>query len=320
MKLNAYYNIHTIISRNFEIFNSMTQLNLKIDSLAYTCYQKNIIDDVNYELTGNQVVALLGPNGAGKSTLLKALSSQLSCTQGSIKFNDFDSQTDRKKYLNELGYMPEVACFFPELNVMEQLSLFAENFQIIDKKQRLEEMIELCGLNTVINKRMNKLSLGYKQRVNLAQALLNQPKLLLLDEPLNGLDPSLIIEFRDIIKNASDSSIVFLSTHILSEAELINDTVLIMNHGKLIHPDSANSCTQKWQAKFASNITEKLKSKLSFLIGLELNNSDLYFQGDKDIAQRLNQVVSNEDNMYHLAPVSSKLEMVYKQYTSGEFK
>jgi len=296
----------------------MQKLKLKIESLAYSCNNKKILKNINLELQGNQIIALLGPNGAGKSTFLKALSAQLICNKSTIVFNDYDSHTNRFEYLSQIGYMPEVACFFPELTVLEQLQLFAHSKKVCNLDKCVDEVLELCNLNSVQNHRINKLSLGYKQRLNLAQALMNQPKLLLLDEPLDGLDPILIIEFRKIIKQASQTSIVFLSTHILPEAELISDSVVFMMHGNLSDPISANIRTQKWLAKFSNKISSKLESELLGFAGFEIQNKHLFFEGNESVAKQFLNKVNPQDELYYLAPMTSNLEQLYLEHTKEE--
>jgi ABC-2 type transport system ATP-binding protein len=295
----------------------MQNLKLKINSLAYSCNKIDILKNVHLKLLGNQIVALLGPNGAGKSTLLKAMASQLYCHQGAIVFNECDSNKNRIEYLKQVGYMPEMACYFPELTVLEQLKLFANTKQVTDIHSCINEVIDMCGLSPVKNKRTNRLSLGYRQRLNLAQALMNRPKLLLLDEPLNGLDPMLIIEFRNIIKQASKYSIIILSTHLLSEAEIISDSVVFMVSGCLSKPVSANVRTHKWLAKFNHKISSQLEDKLHGFVEFEIKDQHILFEGSEEIAKQFVSKTNSEDAMFYLAPVTSNLEELYIQHTQG---
>jgi ABC-2 type transport system ATP-binding protein len=208
----------------------MENINLTVKNVSFTLNNHIILDDMSFDVTSKLAITLLGPNGAGKSTLLKALAASLFATQGSIEFMGKDSQSQRQSYLELVGYMPETPLLMPELTVKEQLQLVAR----LKNCELQEELIEQCQLGRVVNKRCNQLSLGYRQRLNLAGALINKPKLLIMDEPLNGLDPHLIIEFRRIIKKLKKDTIVIMSTHYLAEAQMVSDRVLIMQQGKLL--------------------------------------------------------------------------------------
>ena len=212
----------------------MHKINLQLISLNYLFRKQKILDDVSLSLSDPQIITLLGPNGAGKSTLLKSLAAELNCQSGSIQFNKIDTSKQRLEYLVQIGYMPEVALIIPELTVYEQLALIANTRKITDSQQSIRRVIETCQLQSVNSKRTNQLSLGYRQRLNLAQALLNKPRLLILDEPLNGLDPHLIIEFRNTLKELKKDTLIIMSTHYLAEADLISDRVLIMQSGTIL--------------------------------------------------------------------------------------
>jgi len=204
---------------------------LTIKNLSFSLSnQLPIIDDVSFVAKHAQSIALLGPNGAGKSTLLKIISSYLSQNNGHVELGGIDSQVQRCDFLKMVGYMPEVPLILPELTVKEQLQLVAQ----LKNSQVADDLIEQCQLQPVVDKRCNHLSLGYKQRLNLAQALLTQPKLLIMDEPLNGLDPHLIVDFRTIIQQLKKHTIIIMSTHYLAEAQSVSDRVLIMQQGRLL--------------------------------------------------------------------------------------
>ena len=220
----------------------MPNINLQLNSLNYLFRKQKILDDVNLSLSSEQIVTLLGPNGAGKSTLLKAIAAELYCQSGNIRLNSIDTNAQRLEYLSLIGYMPEVALIIPELTVNEQLKLIANTRKINTSKLCINRVMDICQLHNVGNKRTNQLSLGYRQRLNLAQALLNDPKLLILDEPLNGLDPHLIIEFRNTLKTLKEDTLIIMSTHYLAEAEIISDRILIMQNGKLLDNIEKSEC------------------------------------------------------------------------------
>jgi ABC-2 type transport system ATP-binding protein len=220
----------------------MSNINLQLNSLNYLFRKQKILDDVSLSLSSDQIVTLLGPNGAGKSTLLKSIAAVLYCQSGNIHLNNINSNSQRLEYLAQIGYMPEVALIIPELSVYEQLRLIANTRKITSSELCINRVMEICKLQNVGNTRTNQLSLGYRQRLNLAQALLNGPKLLILDEPLNGLDPHLIIEFRNILKTLKKHTLIIMSTHYLAEAEIISDRILIMQNGKLLDNIEKSEC------------------------------------------------------------------------------
>jgi ABC-2 type transport system ATP-binding protein len=212
----------------------MSKINLQLQSLNYLFRKQKVLDDVSLYLSSPQIVSLLGPNGAGKSTLLKSIAANLYCQSGTIQLNDIDTNKQRLKYLSQIGYMPEVALIISELTVYEQLRLIANTRKNKAGEQSIKRVMDISQLQDVGNKRTNQLSLGFRQRLNLAQALLNEPKLLILDEPLNGLDPHLIIEFRNTLNALKKDTLIIMSTHYLAEADLISDRVLIMQSGKIL--------------------------------------------------------------------------------------
>jgi len=220
----------------------MSNINLQLNSLNYLFRKQKILDDVSLSLSSDQIVTLLGPNGAGKSTLLKSIAAVLYCQSGNIHLNNINSNSQRLEYLAQIGYMPEVALIIPELSVYEQLRLIANTRKITSSELCINRVMEICKLQNVGNTRTNQLSLGYRQRLNLAQALLNGPKLLILDEPLNGLDPHLIIEFRNTLKTLKKHTLIIMSTHYLAEAEIISDRILIMQNGKLLDNIEKSEC------------------------------------------------------------------------------
>ena len=212
----------------------MSNINLQLQSLNYLFRKQKILNNVSLTLSGPQIITILGPNGAGKSTLLKSIAAELYCQSGTIRLNDIDNNQQRLEYLAQIGYMPEISLIISELTVHEQLSLIANMRRIKASEKSIKRVMDSCQLQTVKNKRTNQLSLGFRQRLNLAQALLNEPKLLILDEPLNGLDPHLIIEFRNTLNALKKDTLIIMSTHYLAEADLISDRVLIMQSGQIL--------------------------------------------------------------------------------------
>ncbi len=193
------------------------------------------IRDVSFSIPQGQIVAFLGPNGAGKSTTMKILSGFLSASEGNAKLAGFDIKSDRMEVARRLGYLPENGPLYENMTPRELLLFFGEVRGILGNQlnKNLERVISTCSINQVLDKPISKLSRGYRQRVGLAQALLHDPDVLIMDEPTAGLDPNQIREFRGNIKQLGKTKTILISTHILQEAEAVADRILLIHNGSL---------------------------------------------------------------------------------------
>jgi ABC-2 type transport system ATP-binding protein len=193
------------------------------------------LEDVSIEVGRGEVIGLLGPNGAGKTTLMKILTGYLQPTAGTAEVAGFDVVEEPLEVQKRIGYLPESAPLYREMAVQEYLMMMAELRAVPEARRRryLSEAIYATGLEEHLTRQIGKLSKGFRQRVGIAQAILHKPDLLILDEPTTGLDPSQMVEIRELIKNLSRHSTVILSTHILSEVEQSCERVLMIAHGKL---------------------------------------------------------------------------------------
>jgi ABC-2 type transport system ATP-binding protein len=195
------------------------------------------IEDVSFTVPQGQVVAFLGPNGAGKSTTMKLLTGYLAPSRGTARIAGHDMAVDRLEGSAKLGYLPENGPLYPDMTPRSLLEFFADARGMTPqrKRQRIEAVVELCDLGSVIGKAISKLSKGYRQRVGMAQALLHEPDVLILDEPTAGLDPNQIRDVRNTIRTLGKSKTILLSTHILQEVEAIASRVLFINEGRLVY-------------------------------------------------------------------------------------
>lgn len=194
------------------------------------------IQDISFKIPEGQIVAFLGPNGAGKSTTMKILSGYLGASSGSAAIAGLDVRRDRLAMLKHLGYLPENGPLYQNMTPLELLRFFGnarglKNYQL---ETRLEYVIDQCNLDQALEKPIDKLSRGNKQRVGLAQALLHDPDVLIMDEPTAGLDPNQIRDFRLNVRLLGKTKTILLSTHILQEVDVIADRVLLINSGRLI--------------------------------------------------------------------------------------
>ena len=195
------------------------------------------IKDISFAIPQGQIVAFLGPNGAGKSTTMKILTGYLAPSEGHAKIAGLDVRTERLEVAKKLGYLPENGPLYQEMTPMELLDFFAEARGIGkngELKEHIDRVVEQCALHEVIEKPIDKLSKGYRQRVGLAQALLHDAEVLIMDEPTAGLDPNQIREFRKNIKELGKTKTILLSTHILQEVNAVADRVLFVHEGKLV--------------------------------------------------------------------------------------
>jgi ABC-2 type transport system ATP-binding protein len=194
------------------------------------------VEDVSFTIPQGQVVAFLGPNGAGKSTTMKLLTGYLAPSMGNARIAGHDMATDRLAGSARLGYLPENGPLYPDMTPRSLLEFFADARGLAEqrKRQRIDAVIELCALQAVIGKAIGKLSKGYRQRVGMAQVLLHEPDVLILDEPTAGLDPNQIRDVRDTIRTLGRNKTILLSTHILQEVEAIASRVLFIDEGRLV--------------------------------------------------------------------------------------
>ena len=192
--------------------------------------------EVSFTVNEGELVAFLGPNGAGKSTTMKMLTGYLSPSEGEARIAGHNMLTDRIAGSRHLGYLPENGPLYPDMTPLAMLDFFAEarGMDTKIKKERIESVIDLCDLSSVANKAISKLSKGFKQRVGMAQALLHEPDVLILDEPTAGLDPNQIREVRKTMRKLRETKTILLSTHILQEVEAMADRVVLINEGRKV--------------------------------------------------------------------------------------
>ena len=194
------------------------------------------VHDISFSVPQGQIVAFLGPNGAGKTTMMRMMTGYLAPSSGTAAIAGFDVRRERIAAARHLGYLPENGPVYPDITPLELLRFMGEAREMPRPllQQRIEEVIELCGLELVTEKPTGKLSKGYRQRVGLAQALLHDPAVLIMDEPTAGLDPNQIRQFRENIQRLGRTKTLLISTHILHEAEAVADRVVLVNDGRLL--------------------------------------------------------------------------------------
>lgn len=209
-------------------------MTIKVSQVNKNYGTQKALDQVSFEIGTGELVGFLGPNGAGKSTLMKIITGYLAADSGTVEINGEMIETKNISIRAQIGYLPENNPLYTDLYVREYLEMVAGFYQLPNKKEQVLKMVELTGLKAEQHKKIGALSKGYRQRVGLAQALIHDPAVLILDEPTTGLDPNQLEEIRQLISAISKNKTVMLSTHIMQEVEAVCTRVLILNNGRLV--------------------------------------------------------------------------------------
>ena len=220
-------------------------MSLQIIDLTKNFGEQTALNNINLNIKKNEIVGLLGPNGAGKSTLMKSITGVFKIETGQILFQGRDISQFPIESKKNIGFLPENNPLYQDMFVKEYLNFIANIHKISSK--RVDEVIDLVGITPEKSKKISQLSKGYKQRVGLAQAIIHQPDLLILDEPTNGLDPNQIIEIRNLIKEISHEKTIILSTHIMQEVEALCSRVILIHKGHIIQDCSIEDFKGKFQ-------------------------------------------------------------------------
>ncbi len=298
------------------------------------------VDAVNFTIDKGSIVGLLGHNGAGKTTVMKMISGFLEPTRGSIVLNGEDLLQDPKKIHRVLGYLPENSPLYPELKVFDYLNFIA-SVRGIPKPERPRQVKSALEATDVLDRAFSpiqSLSRGLKQRVGVAQAILGEPDVVILDEPTNGLDPEQTLHMRDLIKRLGERATVLLSTHIMQEVEAICDQVLIMRNGKLIVNDSLAALQSNHHLKIATSAARGELEKIIDGVGqaasiklldsveedgkkriykAQLDRSLPQSQADEIISKLASALIAANHGIYQLATEKRDLETIFKEVGEG---
>jgi len=211
-------------------------MSITVENLTKFYGDQKVLNKVSFSIRKGEIVGFLGPNGAGKSTVMKILTTFIQAFEGKAFVNGFSVVENKKKVQKSVGYLPEHNPLYLEMYVREYLFYNAKIYKI--PISEVEKIIEKTGLKTEAHKKIGNLSKGFRQRVGIANTLLHNPEVLILDEPTTGLDPNQLLEIRELIKTAGKNKTVLFSTHILQEVEAICDRVIIINKGEIVHDKS----------------------------------------------------------------------------------
>ena len=290
--------------------------------------EQKALDNVSFEVKTGEIVGFLGPNGAGKSTMMKIITGFIPASCGQVFVNDLEAGTDNLEVRKVIGYLPENNPLYPEMYVREYLGFVASIYNSgTSKKKQIDNIIEVTGLIPEQKKKIGSLSKGFRQRVGLAQALIHNPGVLILDEATTGLDPNQIVEIRNLIKEAGREKTVMLSTHIMQEVEAICDRVIIIDKGIIVANEEKSNIysiikrpKQIIQVEFdrSTNVTSLADIANVSTIRLIKNNIWLIeAEGDEDIRPALfNFAVNNNLTVLSLQKQESNLEEVFRHLTN----
>ncbi|WOD44477.1 gliding motility-associated ABC transporter ATP-binding subunit GldA [Hwangdonia lutea] len=207
-------------------------MSIEVEGISKLYGNHKALNHVSFKVEKPEIVGFLGPNGAGKSTMMKILTTYVNATNGVAKVNGFDITINTQQVQKSVGYLPEHNPLYLDMYIKEYLAFNANIYKV--PKARIDDVIALTGLTPEVHKKIGQLSKGYRQRVGLANALLHNPDVLILDEPTTGLDPNQLIDIRNLIKSIGKTKTVFLSTHIMQEVEAMCDRVIIINKGEIV--------------------------------------------------------------------------------------
>ena len=306
---------------------------IKVTKLSKNYGSVKAVQSISFELKDGEIVGFLGANGAGKTTTLKMITGYLVPTAGSIKVNGMDIIDDIHDIQKQIGYLPELNPLYTEMRVYEYLEFLAGIRKITGKlfKEAFARVVEQCGLKGVVHKSISDCSKGYKQRIGLAAAMIHDPKILILDEPVTGLDPNQIVEIRRLIKSLGKEKLVFMSSHILQEIQATVDRIIIINNGKIV----ANGTSDELMGDFMGNVLlnmevkgasaesiEHIQAKLPSVKYISLNESNgiqsvqFEYGKDKDPREDLfKYAVKNKWSILKMNPKTTNLEDIFRDLT-----
>ncbi|EOR96033.1 ABC-type multidrug transport system, ATPase component [Arcticibacter svalbardensis MN12-7] len=233
-------------------------MSIVVTNLTKVYEQQKAIDNISFTAHQGEILGFLGPNGAGKSTTMKILSCFIPQTSGTAEVAGFDVVKNPMEVRRQLGYLPEHNPLYLEMYVKESLGFIADLHKLQNKKQRIEEIIALTGLEQEQHKKLNALSKGFRQRVGIAQSLIHDPQVLILDEPTSGLDPAQLVGIRALIRELGKTKTIIFSTHIMQEAEQLCDRAVIINQGHLVCDETLPDLMKKYPQHTLEEIFLKL--------------------------------------------------------------
>ena len=300
-------------------------MSIKVEGLSKIYSTQKAIDNISFEAHEGQITGLVGPNGAGKSTTMKILTASLTSDGGTAHVCGHNVSEEDLKVKSIVGYLPEHNPLYPTMYVKEFLKFVAKIHKLDNPSQRIDEVIEAVGLSKEKHKKISSLSKGYRQRVGIAQAIIHDPKVLILDEPISGLDPNQIQEIRQLILNLKKDKTIIFSSHILQEVESICDKIVILNEGVIVADDELTLLNKDYsqavgiELELLRPIEVELISKIDStlkIIRTEGSHYILEIGSGKDIREALfDMAVANNNKILSMGMRKKNLENFFKSVT-----
>ena len=306
---------------------------IKVKDLSKNYGPVEAVKSISFDLKDGEVIGFLGANGAGKTTTLKMMTGYLVPTEGSITVNGMDIIKDTHSIQEQIGYLPELNPLYSEMRVYDYLEFLAAIRDVRGSqfKESLARVVEQCGLRGVVHKNISDCSKGYKQRIGLAAAMIHDPKILILDEPVTGLDPNQIIEIRSLIRSLGKEKLVFMSSHILQEIQATVDRIIIINEGEVV----ANGTNEELMTSFMGNVlltmevkgakVDSIKDIQATLPNVNLISTSkeksihtiqLEYEKNKDSREEIfNYAVKNKWSILKMTPKTTNLEDIFRNLT-----
>lgn len=303
-------------------------MTIEVENLTKIFGAQRAVDSISFSLQKGEILGFLGPNGAGKSTTMKMITSYLHPDEGTIKILGQDCVENSLETRKHIGYLPEHNPLYLEMYVREYLQFVAEIHKIDHKKTRINELIDIVGLQKEQHKKIGELSKGYRQRVGLAQALIHNPEILILDEPTSGLDMNQLKDIRKLIRNLGKEKTVILSTHIMQEVQALCDRVIIINNGRIVADDPIELLTGnisgdaqlELEILNKTNLTPDFKSiqgvnQVHFKNGVYTISHDATVDIRPDVFYLCSK---NNTPILSMHSIEANVEDVFQQLTLGE--
>ncbi|PWL27532.1 gliding motility-associated ABC transporter ATP-binding subunit GldA [uncultured Roseivirga sp.] len=296
-------------------------MSVKVAGLIKIYGQQHAVDGISFTAQPGEILGFLGPNGAGKSTTMKVATGFIPPSEGSVEVCGIDVMNQPVEARRKIGYLPENNPLYLDMYVHEYLLFMASAHGLkgAKAKTRVKEMVVLCGLTKEQNKKIAMLSKGYRQRVGLAQALLHDPEVLILDEPTTGLDPNQLVEIRKLIKEISKNKTVIFSTHIMQEVKALCDRVVIINQGKIVADDTLQNLMGNrvvLKVEFESAVDVKKLSTLGKVEEKGANQFSISSEAGKDLRSVLFKMAKEEDwVILSMSQETQELEEIFHQLT-----
>jgi len=300
-------------------------MSVKLSHVSKSYSGKKAVDNISLEVGRGEILGFLGPNGAGKTTTMKMITCYLGQDEGEISVCGLDASSEQAEIAKHIGYLPEHNPLYQDLYVKEYLHFVAGIHKIANKSKVINSLIEQTGIGLEQHKRINQLSKGYRQRVGLAQAMINDPDVLILDEPTSGLDPNQLIDIRKLIQELGAKKTVIFSTHIMQEVQALCDRVTIINDGQLVVDESIESLQSHMSGdhvitvRFESSISlDKLRTKHKGIRIDEIEKNTYKISSDSGIplnAELFDFAVAEENRILEMKTSALSVEEIFQKLT-----